>query len=144
MLLLHLLGVIIWIGGMYFAHFCLRPAAMELPPPQRLQLFVGVFRRFFPSVWVAIALIVGSGVAMMGRFGGMAAVPVSLHIMLALGLVMIANFSAIWFVFFRRMKALAAAENWPAAAGQLAWIRRLVVVNLSLGVLIICVYLLLG
>ena len=37
LLLLHLSGVIVWVGGMFFAHFCLRPvAALQLPPPQRL------------------------------------------------------------------------------------------------------------
>ena len=37
LLLLHILAVVVWIGGMFFAHYCLRPAAAEkLSPEQRL------------------------------------------------------------------------------------------------------------
>ena len=50
LLFVHLAGVIVWVGGMSFAHFCLRPAALALPPAQRLALWSGVFGRFFPLV----------------------------------------------------------------------------------------------
>ena len=53
MLFVHLAGVIVWVGGMSFAHFCLRPASLALPPPQRLALWHGVLARFFPIVWLA-------------------------------------------------------------------------------------------
>ena len=33
--LAHVLAVVVWIGGMVFAHFFLRPAALKLEPPQR-------------------------------------------------------------------------------------------------------------
>ena len=62
MLFVHLAGVIVWVGGMSFAHFCLRPASLTLPPPQRLALWHGVFSRFFPIVWLALAAIVGGRV----------------------------------------------------------------------------------
>jgi len=44
---LHLLAAIVWVGGMFFAHLVLRPAAMELEPAQRLALWLRVFDRFF-------------------------------------------------------------------------------------------------
>ena len=45
---LHLLSAVIWVGGMFFAHMALRPAAAQvLEPPHRLQLWVQVFKRFF-------------------------------------------------------------------------------------------------
>jgi len=47
--LLHVLASVIWVGGMFFAHQCLRPAAIAtLDPPQRLALWRAVFGRFFP------------------------------------------------------------------------------------------------
>ena len=47
--LLHVIAVVIWVGGMFFAYICLRPvAASQLEPPVRLQLWVGVFGKFFP------------------------------------------------------------------------------------------------
>ena len=44
--LAHLLAIIVWVGGMVFAHFFLRPAAQSLEPPQRLRLMHDVAARF--------------------------------------------------------------------------------------------------
>ncbi|MBN9426061.1 MAG: hypothetical protein J0H09_06095, partial [Burkholderiales bacterium] len=61
-LLLHIVAVAIWVGGMFFAYVCLRPVAAELlEPPQRLRLWRGVFRRFFAWVWGAVLLMAASG-----------------------------------------------------------------------------------
>ena len=36
---IHLLSIVAWIGGMFFMHTCLRPAAAEvLEPPARVRL----------------------------------------------------------------------------------------------------------
>ena len=54
----HLVAVSVWIGGMFFAHFCLRPAAFELlVPAQRLPLMVGALGRFFRWVMLTQELI---------------------------------------------------------------------------------------
>ncbi|MBF3543177.1 hypothetical protein ISG10_36555, partial [Burkholderia pseudomallei] len=37
-LFLHLLAVAVWVGGMVFANFCLRPALSDLSPQLRLPL----------------------------------------------------------------------------------------------------------
>ena len=55
--LLHVLAIVVWIGGMVFAHFFLRPAAMQLPPPQRIPLMHGALQRFFSAVLVAVAVV---------------------------------------------------------------------------------------
>ncbi|MEJ1958254.1 MAG: hypothetical protein WDM70_01360 [Nitrosomonadales bacterium] len=42
--LLHLLAVILWVGGMFFAYVVLRPSAVEiLQSPERLRLWDKVF-----------------------------------------------------------------------------------------------------
>lgn len=65
LLFLHLAGVVLWVGGMFFAWMCLRPvAAVQLEPPARLKLWVAVFARFFPWVWGAAPTIVLSGLAL--------------------------------------------------------------------------------
>jgi len=70
LLFLHLAGVIIWVGGMFFAHFCLRPAAAaQLPPPQRLPLLAEVLGRFFFAVAASIVAIIVSGFAIIGSVG---------------------------------------------------------------------------
>ena len=85
LLFIHLAGVVVWVGGMAFAHFCLRPAALALPPAQRLGLWRAVLGRFFRIVWVAIAVIVVSGFAMLLEVG-FAQAPRSWHVMAAIGL----------------------------------------------------------
>jgi uncharacterized membrane protein len=133
LLLLHLLGVIVWVGGMFFAHMALRPAVAEqLQPPPRLSLLNAVFRRFFPWVWLSVILILSSGSYWMILLGGFKA-GWHIHAMLAIGLAMMAIFSYIYFVPFVRLKQEVTSQDWPAAGQSMARIRRLVGVNLILG-----------
>ena len=70
LLALHLLSAIVWIGGMFFAHFCMRPAAVEtLQPPQRLPLMAAALGRFFRYVAVAVLVLLGTGVLLMLPIG---------------------------------------------------------------------------
>jgi len=134
---LHVLSVVIWVGGMFFAHMCLRPvAAGQLEPPQRLPLWAGVFGRFFPWVWVAVLLILVTGFWMIfSVYGGMAGVALHVHVMTALGSVMAGVFFFIYFVPYRSLKAAVAAQDWPAGGRALARIRALVTFNLILGLI---------
>ena len=49
-LALHILGAVVWVGGMFAIYVCLRPALGTLEPPQRLRLMRVTFQKFFP--WV--------------------------------------------------------------------------------------------
>lgn len=138
LLFLHLAGVILWVGGMAFAHFCLRPAALELPPAQRLTLWCGVLGRFFRVVWLAIGLIVGSGFAMLGSTG-FAQAPVAWHAMAGIGLVMVAIFASIWFGPWQALQQAVAAESWAQGASALNRIRQRVGINLLLGTFTVAV-----
>lgn len=70
LLLIHLLCAIAWLGGMFFAYFCLRPAAAEvLKPPDR------TFGRFLPYMAFAVTFILASGLAMLVPIAFAAAVP---------------------------------------------------------------------
>lgn len=140
MVMLHLLSIVIWVGGMFFAHQVLRPVAAEqLEPPQRLTLWVGVFRRFFPWVWVCVTLTLVSGLVMIGMLGGMGVVPLYVHAMLGLGLAMMAIYVYVFFVPFARLKQAVASQDWKAGGASLANIRQLVGINLSLGLFIIAI-----
>lgn len=137
--LLHVLGVVVWVGGMFFAYMALRPvAASVLEPPQRLALWSGVFSQFFPWVWLSVALILGSGLYMLTRIGGMAAPHYALT-MLALGVVMMLIFGHVFFGPTRRLKRAVAEQNWKAGGAALGQIRLLIGINLSLGLATIAV-----
>jgi uncharacterized membrane protein len=133
---IHLLAALIWVGGMFFAYVVLRPAAVEtLEPPQRLRLWDSVFRRFFVWVWVTVVALLGSGFYMIHLFGGFSHLPVYIHVMLALGLIMMAIYSYVFFVSYRTFSGLVAGQNWKEAGEMLARIRKLIAVNLTLGLL---------
>lgn len=137
LLFVHLLCAIAWLGGMFFAYFCQRPAAAEvLEPPQRLPLWVATFARFLPSMGVAVLLLLASGLAMLLQVG-MGSAPPGWHVMLALGLAMAAVFAYVYAVLFPSLRAHCAALAWPAAGQTLNRIRRLVGLNLVLGVLVV-------
>lgn len=137
-LFLHIGAVVVWIGGMWFAHLCMRPSALALPPPQRLPLMAGALGRFFAHVLAALALLWISGLAMIGAVG-FAAAPAAWHAMMGIALVMTVIFLVIRFVLWPRLRGGVGSQDFPAAAAALDGIRRLVVVNLVLGVVTIAV-----
>ena len=54
---------------MFLAYVAVRRLPWEqLEPPQRLRVWVGIFRRFFPSVWAAVIVILSSGFEMMRKW----------------------------------------------------------------------------
>ena len=136
-LFLHILSVVVWVGGMFLAYMAVRPAAGEvLEPPQRLKLWDGIFRRFFPYVWAAVGLILASGFFMMGMMGR---VPLYVIVMTVIGLAMTAKFLYIYFVPFAGLKRAVAAAEWPAGGTALNSIRKLVGINLVLGLVNVAV-----
>ncbi len=140
-LALHLLAAGLWVGGMFFAYVVLRPvAAAQLEPPRRLRLWEAVLGRFLVWVWVVAPLLPITGYHMVfGRFHGLASSPLYVHLMQALGWVMIALFLYVWFGPFRRLREAVAAEDWPAGGRALARIRRAVGINLLLGTVTVAV-----
>lgn len=137
-LVLHLLAAVAWVGGMFFAWVVLRPAALALEPPRRLTLWRDVFARFFPWVWVIVIVLPATGLWLIARlFGGMGSSPPYVHVMLALGLAMIAIYLHVWFAPWRRLRAAVAREDWQAGAAALASIRRFVGINLLIGLFIL-------
>ena len=136
-LLLHLLGVVVWVGGMFFAYMALRPvAASVLEPPQRLTLWAGVFGKFFPWVWVSVVLILLSGLHMLMVLGGLAA-PLYALAMLGLGLVMMLIYAVVFFSPYAKLKRAVGEQNWKAGGAALGQIRQLIGINLSLGLITI-------
>lgn len=145
----HLLSVIVWIGGMVFAHFFLRPAVAALEVPDRLRLMHAVLGRFFNAVLVAAGLALTTGTWMIGRIakqtvqaGAKFNMPVEWMVMALLGVVMVAIFGHIRFALYKRLTRAVTSAAWPAGAAALASIRTWVIVNLVIGVVIVAVTLL--
>jgi len=138
---LHVLGVVVWVGGMFFAYMALRPAAeVALDGASRLKLWRSTFKHFFPWVWVAIALIFISGYFILfSLIGGFAKALPYIHAMHGLAFVMLLMFLHVFFAPYKRLKKAVASEDWVTGAKALAQIRMLILINLSIGLLTIVV-----
>lgn len=136
---LHVLAAMVWVGGMFFAWMVLRPAAVAmLQAPERLRLWADVFRRFFVWVWVAVLVLPLSGIGMWHmRFGVLESAPRYVHIMTGLYLVMLALFLRIQLLQLPSLKRAVEAEQWADGGAVLGQIRRLVGINLMLGLLVV-------
>ena len=132
----HILAAIVWVGGMFFAYVVLRPAAGELEPAARLAVWRGVLARFFPWVWASVLglLLSGYGMLLLG-LGGFAGAGLHVHLMQALGLVMMALFGHLYFAPWRRLQRALEQGDGAAAAGPLGQICRIVAINLTLGLI---------
>jgi uncharacterized membrane protein len=143
---LHVLSIIVWIGGMVFAHLFLRPAVARLEAPVRLQLMHDVLGRFFQAVLVASLVTLASGVWMLGRVakqvvqsGGKFEMPLAWTVMAVLGVVMVAIFMHIRFALFKRLGRAVAASDWAVGGATLAQIRTWVSINLGIGIVVLLV-----
>lgn len=137
----HVLAIVIWVGGMFFAYMALRPAAASvLESQQRLTLWSAVFARFFPWVWLAVISILASGYWMLlGPFGGMANAPIFVHIMNGLGLLMMAIFAYVYFAPYRQLRQAVFGMRWQEGGKALSSIRTLIGLNLSIGLITIAI-----
>lgn len=139
-LALHIVAAVIWVGGMFFAYFVLRPSAGPLDPAVRLPLWHRVFGRFFPWVWAAIAVLLASGYTMVFvGFGGFAGVGLHVHIMQTTGIIMMLIFFHLFFAPWKRFRRAIAAGDFATAARNLEQIRLLVGVNLMIGIVTVVV-----
>jgi uncharacterized membrane protein len=136
---LHVLSTIVWVGGMFFAHVALRPAVQALPPATRLPLVAATMARFFRWVAASVATMIATGFFMIVGLGGFARVGAYVHLMTLLGIVMAAIFVFIVAVPFRDLRAAVDGGGWEAAGAAMARIRRLVAVNLVIGLVTVTV-----
>jgi uncharacterized membrane protein len=133
LLALHLLGAVIWVGGMFFALVVLRPSLAVLQPADRIALHLRVFKKFFLVIWHAMPILLLTGYAMVGLvYGGFPNVGWNVHVMHLFGLIMAAVF--LW-IFFGPWRALKAGGGADAVERT----RKLVLVNLLLGLVTVLV-----
>jgi len=139
-LTLHILGAVVWVGGMFAAYLCLRPAAGALEGPQRLLLWRNFFAKFFIWVWVSILLLLGSGYWMMATtFGGFKGAPLYINLMQGLGIVMVLLFVWLFHGPWLKFKRAVDAKDWPAAAGHIGLIAKIIQINLPLGLIVVVI-----
>ena len=139
-LLLHTLSAVVWVGGMFFAHQALRPAAAALEPGPRLMLWSRVLGRFFAWVFAAIVLLLVTGYAMVfAVYGGFGGIGLYVNLMQAIGIVMMLLFLHLYFAPWRRFRSAVARQDWAEGGRQLGQIRTIVTINLVLGLIVVAI-----
>ena len=130
---LHLAAGIFWLCGMTLLLWVVRPVAIALLAPEhRLPLLHKVLSRFFVGVWIAIAVLLASGLWMFTS-ADMKLAPRGWHAMAGLGILMCLVFAHLYFAPFRRLGRAVSAQDWPAAGQALGQIHPLVLTNFALG-----------
>ena len=136
----HALSAVIWVGGMFLMHSSLRPTAAELlEPPLRLPLLCGVMKRFFMWVKVAITLLFVTGIWLIMLRGSFGKAGWYVHLMVLFAVIMTFIFGMIYGGPFKQLKAAIVAKEWPKAGQAMASIRRLILINLVLGMITVAV-----
>lgn len=131
---LHVVAAVVWVGGLFFAYVILRPSALSLEPPMRLQLWAGVFKRFFPWVWLAIITLMISGYWLIfDWFKGFASSPGHVHLMHLLGWVMVLLFAYLYYKIYPDFVGAIKQQDWPTGAAALNRMRQVVLINLVIG-----------
>lgn len=130
--LLHLAASILWLGGMGFMIFALRPAATLLQPSVRLPVLAKALGHFFTVVWIAIAALLLTGLQALISAGPGGAPP-GWHVMAGIGSLMCLIFAHLYFVPFRRLKQAVVQANWIEGGRHMKQIATLAMLNFILG-----------
>ena len=139
-LFFHILAAVIWVGGMAFAHFMLRPATAALEPSVRLGLWSRVLARFLPTAGIAALVLLASGYGMVVfALGGFGSLALHVNIMQTIGIVMVLAYGHLYFAPWPRFRRAVEAGDLAVAAAQLAQIRTIVTLNLVLGLITVVV-----
>jgi len=133
----HVLGAVLWVGGMFFAYAVLRPSLQVLDPAQRMSLHAQVFKRFFLVVWHAMPLLILTGFIMLfGYYGGMAHVDWNIHVHAA---ARTGDGSSVSGDRVRPYRTFTRTADRAAMAAAADSIRKLIGLNLGLGIITVVV-----
>lgn len=138
---LHLLAALVWVGGMFFTWMIVRPAVVAaLQGPARLQLWLQILPRFFTWVWVAVVLLPITGVGMIQlQFTSFDTAPRYVQVMIGLYVVMTALFMRVHSLQLPELRQAVQAEQWPEGVAVLGRMRRMMAVNLVLGLAVVAI-----
>lgn len=126
MLFLHILFAIVWIGGMVYSLFFLKPSLKVIPQEEgRQKLLSSVFSRFFPAVWLSILVLFITGMGLWHGYRKDFSENPLFHTKLFIFGLMTLIFAYIHLFLFRK--------------GKLSNIPNLIWVNLILGVFVLLI-----
>jgi uncharacterized membrane protein len=137
-IILHLIAINVWIGGMFFLVMVLGRAISTLEQVQQLTVWAAVLKYFFFWVWLAVLILLSTGIAMLVyRFHEFMNAPTYVLVMACLGVLMMLIFSLMYFVFYQKFKHAIQEQAVEIARANLRVIRTLGFVNMTLGLCVV-------
>jgi uncharacterized membrane protein len=132
---LHILAIVVWLGGLFCMSVMVSPAGRDLDATAIAFHWQRVLARFFTWAWIALLLIVATGIALVQvRFGGFSNMPALHRANTAIGVPAIALFAYVFLVPWRRYCRSIAKSEWSAAERLLGHVRIVLAIILVLGV----------
>jgi len=139
-IILHLIAINIWVGGMFFIIMVLGKVVSTFEVPEQQAFWKNILERFFFWVWSAVIGLLGTGIGMIFyRFDGLANAPLYILVMASFGISMVLLFVVIYFVFYQNFLHDLKAGNVEGSRHQLRVIRHLGIVNMVLGFCVVIV-----
>lgn len=134
---LHQLGIVILIGGMFFLLLVLRPASRDMGTgEERLLVYSHFFKHLFRWLWFALLLLWVSGVGKI-FLSGYHHLPLQVRVMAGAGALMTLFTLLAHFAFYYQMDEAMAAEHLPRAAKRGSRVRKIMAVNLLIGLVVV-------
>jgi len=107
---------------------------------QRLLLWQLVLRRFFVWTWLAVLMLLCSGIWLVySLYGGFESIPAYIVLMGLLALLMVANFLFIFLVPYARLRQRIKSGDIDGSLRLLQIIRYLSILNITLGLSIVVI-----
>lgn len=140
LLSLHVLGIVVWIGGSFFTYAALPSIGTPvLQPAQRLAVWQATFGRFFPWIWASVIAVFVSGEWLAhGWLDGLNG-PLYIHVMFGIGVLLMLLFGYLYFSPYRLMRAAMAGGDETEALRQLGRIRHMLGVIGVVGLIVVVI-----
>jgi uncharacterized membrane protein len=131
---LHILAVIIWLGGLFLLSVVLQPSARPLDSATALPLWHRVLSRFLVWGWAGVVLILTTGVTMVFlEFGGFANIPNIHRANMVVGIPAIVLYGYLYFAPWQRFRRAVSSNEAMAAERSIRRVRFLMATILALG-----------
>lgn len=129
----HQIGVLIWVGSLFFVRLILLPVTSTVKNHMvRMRLRLEAYKRMFRWGWVGLVLTLGSGLLLITSMESVS-LPLHVQVMASIAAIMFLLHLAGYLAFLLNMDVAVAEERLIGAAKNNFWIRKLIWVNLFLG-----------
>ena len=137
---LHTLAAVLWVGGMFFSYFCLRPGLGVLEPPAPMRALRAILQRFLTWVGGSVLVLIVTGYWLVfAAYGGFAGMPLYVNLMQGVGWLMFLMFGHLYFAAWPKFRRAVDSEDWTEAVARHNTIRRIIEINLTLGIVTVVI-----